>query len=203
MSTNPFSETPPPGYQASQARQRVGFGPRLGAWCIDLLASILFTVLLSMIFVSTKVSATPEIQELMDSILEIYRTLGVPDEVSVMVSTWLPAFVLARIVASVAYSLIEGLSGASPGKRVLRLRIARADGSEASTQTYLSRWAVKNIASILNFVALAPALSFVDFIGSLLGFVIFVGCFFTLGESRQALHDLIAQTAVFSSEKGV
>ena len=34
-------------------------------------------------------------------------------------------------------------------------------------------------------------------VGQVWGLVIFIGCFFVLGAKRQAIHDLIAKTAVF------
>jgi uncharacterized RDD family membrane protein YckC len=141
-------------------------------------------------------------RESLHSIVTLYRTLGLGQEVIDLVTRLLPAVVVGGAVGSLAYSLIEGLTGASPGKRITKLVIRRADGTPGSLQVYLSRWAVKYVYSIINFATMAPALAMVDFVGMLLGVVIFFGCFLVLGERRQALHDLIAQTAVYSTVPG-
>jgi len=39
-------------------------------------------------------------------------------------------------------------------------------------------------------------LSFIGSIGSLWGFVIFVGFFFAFGDKKQTIHDMIAKTVV-------
>ena len=38
-----------------------------------------------------------------------------------------------------------------------------------------------------------------DWLASIAGLAILVGCFFTLGQNRQALHDVLARTAVFAT----
>jgi uncharacterized RDD family membrane protein YckC len=61
----------------------------------------------------------------------------------------------------------------------------------------MKRWLLKNMSSvigILNLIMLSPVL---DLIGSIIGIVIFIGCFFVLGDNKQALHDILAGTAVF------
>ncbi|MCX6552925.1 MAG: RDD family protein [Acidobacteria bacterium] len=95
------------------------------------------------------------------------------------------------------YSLVEALTGASPGKMALKLKIAFEDGRQAPVSTYVTRWAVKYAGTLLSVVALIPGLHLVSPLASLASFVIFVGCFLVLGDKRQALHDLAAKTAVF------
>ena len=101
---------------------------------------------------------------------------------------------------SIAYSLIEGLGGASPGKLTMGYKIANQDASEGDTKLYLRRWAIKNLGAILTFIAFVPSLGFMESIGSLANFVIFLGCFAVLGQARLALHDRIAQTAVYHKD---
>jgi uncharacterized RDD family membrane protein YckC len=96
------------------------------------------------------------------------------------------------------YSLIEAFTGASPGKMVLKLKIGLEDGRNAPLGTYVSRWAVKYAGTLIGLVALMPGLALLGTIGSLAGFVIFIGCFLVLGDKRQALHDMAAKTAVFN-----
>jgi uncharacterized RDD family membrane protein YckC len=41
------------------------------------------------------------------------------------------------------------------------------------------------------------AIPLVKTVGSFLGFIIFIGCFFALGSNKQSIHDMISKTAVF------
>jgi uncharacterized RDD family membrane protein YckC len=100
-------------------------------------------------------------------------------------------------IVAVLYGLIEAFTGASPGKMVLKLKIGYEDGRPAPISVYATRWAVKNIGALLSALGLITGMSFLGTLGSLGGFVIFVGCFMVLGEKKQAIHDLAAKTAVF------
>ncbi len=98
---------------------------------------------------------------------------------------------------SLFYGLIEALTGASPAKRMLSLKIRNADGSEAPIGRLVLRYALKNCAF---FISLAGGILGVDafsWLSGLAGLAIFIGCFFVLGYERQALHDMIAETAVY------
>ncbi len=197
MSTNPFPPPPPSWPQFNPFAERVGFGQRMVAYIIDALATILFSVLLTFVLMNTNVGSTPTAQEVTESVVDLYEMLGIPQDITDFAVKFLPAMMLASVIGAVAYSLIEGLTGASPGKRAMGIRIRNADGSQPTSGTLLARWSIKNISAILSFVALAPTIAFVGTLGSFLGFAVFVGCFFALSDKRQALHDMIAQTAVF------
>lgn len=192
MSTNPFFV---PNDQP--VLERIGAGPRIVAAIIDMLGTMLLSTLLIFILMNSDIAATQQTQETLDSILDVYSALGVPAEVSDFATKFIPAMMLAGTIAAIAYSLIEGLTGASPGKRIMRIRICNADASAASLPTLLFRWSLKNISSVCSFLALAPFLAFVGTIGSFLGLIIFFGYFAMLGVNRQALYDIIAKTAVY------
>jgi uncharacterized RDD family membrane protein YckC len=192
-STNPFGAPEPIG----RHHLRVGFGPRLAAYVIDMLGSALFGALLAFLFLQLDVTTLPGMDEDLQTITDIYALFGLGGEFTDFMMKFIPALTLGSIIAAITYSLIEGMTGASPGKLVMSIRIAHPDGRAGSITLFLRRWAIKNISSILQFIALVPTLAFVDVIGGLLGLVIFVGCFFVLGQDRLALHDRIAQTAVY------
>lgn len=194
MSTNPFSNDQPSGLPVYD---RVGFGPRFGAFLIDVLASIVFALILSVLLMQFNVGQTKEFVETIQSLRSMYDMFGISTDVLDVMQNWLGAWVLSTIIANISYSLIEGLTGASPGKRILHIYIARSDGSHASLSTLLNRWVVKNVGAITSFIALVPALSLINTIGTFLAFAVFVGLFFVFSQNRQTLHDLIAQTAVF------
>ncbi len=111
----------------------------------------------------------------------------------------LGGFAIGIVVFGFLYSLIEGLTGASPGKMVLKLKVGTDDGRNAEVSVYLTRWAVKYSGQLLRFLALITGISVISTLGSLASLVIFVGCFMVLGANRQAIHDMAARTAVFNN----
>jgi hypothetical protein len=106
-------------------------------------------------------------------------------------------FVAGALLASFIYSLLEAFTGLTVGKLLLGIRVKNEDGTEGNTSLYLKRWAIKNINTLCGIAALVTGISFLSSIGGLCGLIIFIGCFFALGEKRQALHDTLAKTAVF------
>jgi len=111
------------------------------------------------------------------------------------------AMVLAFAVIGTLYFLVEGFTGYTLGKLILGIRIANADGTAASVTTLLGRYLVKNCNFILSLLGFVTGIHVLLTLGRLGGLIIFVGCFFTLGTARQAVHDMIMKTAVYP--KGV
>jgi len=117
-----------------------------------------------------------------------------------------------------AYCLMEVKYAATPGKMMLRLRIENQNAAPATTAQLLARYAMKHGARMCGlvdalmslrhlkiFYAWAPLVVFrrqpMEFItlrtvGELLWVFVFVGFFFTLGKSRQAIYDRLSQTVV-------
>ena len=95
------------------------------------------------------------------------------------------------------YSLIEACTGASPGKRLLKLKVGTADGRRGSLRLYVTRWAIKFSGTLLGLLGAIPGLHVLGLMAPAAGVIVFVGCFLALGDRRQALHDLGASTAVF------
>ncbi len=87
----------------------------------------------------------------------------------------------------------------TPGKMLLGIIIANADGSPAGTDVLLKRFLLKEGYNLLNFLALVLSISLLSTIGGLWSFVFLIGCFFALGEKKQALHDQIAKSAVLKA----
>ncbi|HEY6223598.1 MAG TPA: RDD family protein [Gemmatimonadales bacterium] len=106
-------------------------------------------------------------------------------------------FALAFALICAVYFLIEGFTGYTLGKLILGVRIANDDGTAAGVGKLLSRYLVKNSNSVLALLALFTGIHVLSTLGGLAGLIIFVGCFFTLGVRRQAIHDMIARTAVY------
>ena len=91
---------------------------------------------------------------------------------------------VGAVVIFVVYFLLEGFTGWTLGKLILGIQVANADGTAASVTTLLTRFAVKNIGSILRVVALVTGIRALFALGSFGGLIIFIGCFFTLGMAR-------------------
>jgi uncharacterized RDD family membrane protein YckC len=99
-----------------------------------------------------------------------------------------------------AVSLLELFAGTSPGKMAVGLVIAHADGRPGDARLWTRRWLIKNAGSLLSAVALIPVLAFVSLIATIMGGVLFIGCFLALGQDRMAFHDRLSQSAVFPKE---
>jgi uncharacterized RDD family membrane protein YckC len=90
---------------------------------------------------------------------------------------------------------------ASLGKIILKLYIARADGTPADRWTLLLRWSTIQlpiIALLLYTVTDAPGFYLLYGFSSL---IVFIGCLFAVNDSKQAWHDQWAKTAVFRRSK--
>ena len=104
---------------------------------------------------------------------------------------------IGLIAFAVLYGLIEAVTGASPGKMILGLQIGNDDGTIAAISTLFTRYAAKNISMLLSFLSLITGIQMIYSVGTIAGFIIFIGFFMVLGAKRQAIHDMVANTAVF------
>lgn len=162
---------------------RVGFGRRLGAFLIDyLIFSLIFTIVL---FVTGK----------MDELMSIGASGSFDLEEIMSASQSIAPLVLTL---SLIYYSLEAFIGATLGKLTLGIKIASADQKPAPIQKLLIRYLIKNVNTVLSAIGLAVA--FLGTIGSLLGFVVFIGYFFIFGQKKQGFHDMIAGTAVYYNE---
>lgn len=195
-STNPFGNpiTPPIEYL------RIGFGKRLVAYLIDALILVTITLGLGLLLMKFDAPIVGVVQEQIDQVMEVNKMIGVQRNLLSFVEGLLGGIMTAALVVGILYPLIEGITGASPGKRILRIVVANQNGAKGIVQLFLKRYAIKNLDSLLKLVALLPALGFVHTIGTVIGFVLFFGCFAVLGASHLALHDMIAKTAIFHVE---
>lgn len=197
-SLNPFGP-----YQPTIEDMRAGFGIRLGALAIDTVIAGVLTGAITLL-ISPLDLPTPEVLlEAQDSIGELFTLLNISGDNEDLVTGLMVSSSYAGAIGSILYMLIEGFTGASIGKRLLKLTVARADGTAGNQTLFLSRMFVKNSDRILHLIAILPLLTFlsgaVESAGSTIGFVLFIGCFFVLGRNRMALHDMVVKTAVFKT----
>lgn len=193
QTTNPFgtSSTPPIEFF------RVGFGKRFLAALMDVLITLTVSLAVALIVMQSSFTLPGFITNEVESITQLYSLIGISSSITSLLTTLIGSFMLGITVVGALYPLIEGLTGASPGKRVLRITVANANGSIGNLSLFLKRWAIKNIGGLLQLVGLLTALGVIDIISNVMGFIIFVGAFAMFSNARMALHDIIAQSAVF------
>jgi len=173
-----------------QSPERIGFGPRLGAFLIDsFLMAFLVSILVSLFMPEHMAVFTH------GRYLDILTGTGDAPSPEVMRSVWRVSSFMAHI--SMLYMLIEGFTGATPGKMALGLKIGRPDGTRGDQALYLTRYLIKNSPSLLNLLATTLGVGLIGSLSGIAGMVVLMGGFMMLSPDRQALHDRIAHTAVF------
>ncbi len=170
---------------------RVGFGKRFLAWFIDI---VIFSGILFTVIVSTGIY---------DLYVEFFSTMmesgGASVDPNLMADFEQVGYQITMYstVIGLLYFSLEVIYGATIGKMLMGLRIAHADRTWGSIQKLMIRSAIKNISFVFNVLFLATSAAIISTFGTILGFVAFIGCFVVLSEKKQALHDLIAGTAVY------
>lgn len=171
---------------------RVGFGPRLGAYLIDMvfngivgsiIGGALGATLTGIFFGSQAATGTAEGDAMVG---------GIGAMLGGMIGTIAGIYLMSLILF-----IMEGITGQTPGKMLLKLKNKNEDGAAAGAGALWTRALLKYIGAIMALLAGVTGVAIIGTIGSLAGFIIFIGCFFVLGQKRQAIHDLIAKTAVY------
>jgi len=195
--TDTFDTSMPP------TAERIGFGRRFGAALLDV---IIIVMLSGIVYAVAGSSFEPLVEKQIAAQLEEQNAAlaELDTDQAEMISGYTKMGILWGIIGTIVavlYSLTEIAMAATPGKMMLGIKIATADATVAPTATLATRWFVKTgLSSVLNIVATVTATSILSTLATIVGVVIFIGCFFVLGANRQALHDLIAKTAVYRRE---
>ena len=171
---------------------RIGFGRRLGAALID---SAIILVVISIIFYLDGLFS--DLGYLIEqgknsmgnqALMEQYQT-----EFSLKHKD---TFLFANIIILIYYSL-EIFIGASLGKIFLELRIALVDRKQATIASLFLRYIFKYLHVILAVFVFMTLSGLIDVISQIFSLLLIIGFFFTLGEKRQAFHDMLSGTAVY------
>ncbi|MCX7937503.1 MAG: RDD family protein [Chlorobi bacterium] len=190
--------------QVPLSELRIGFGRRFAAVFLDGIIVVVVSLLLNGMIGS-------ELEPLLNEKIEQQTaqqsaTLDELDEDSADAMMTMVRFltvwtVAVLITGCLLYGLTEIFLAASPGKMMLGIKIASQDGTPASTQALATRWFIKSgLSSLLGVVATLSDSIVLSVLYPLVSFIVFIGYFFVFGEKRQALHDLIAKTAVYRRE---
>jgi len=170
---------------------RVGFGRRLGAGLLDY------------IFITILLLSGMAVFGLFDFINSIDWESAMlnPEEMSIATETLTLKIMPLSFAITVAYCSMDIFFGATPGKMALSIKIGNSNRTIADLSTLTKRFIVKNIGSVFTLLYLITTISFFSSISAILSIVIIGGFFLTLAVHRQALHDKIANTAVFFKDE--
>lgn len=174
-----MANNPPVEMNPVDVDGRIGFNRRFGAFAIDVIAIGILTFITNLLTGDNGAEGPANLHHLSD----LTRQMA---SVGVAVS-----------VVQLLYCLIEGLTGASPGKMILRIQIRDAGGGSAAPGTLILRVIAKHIKVVATLLVSLTGSHLLAIAGLTGGIIFFFGCFLALGAARQALHDRILQTAVF------
>jgi uncharacterized RDD family membrane protein YckC len=180
---------------------RVGFGLRLGAYVLDF-------IILSVLALALRGPLVALFPEAFQQMLARQMSSPGMDEAKVAAArSFMEAMTrwsFSLTILAVVYGLIEGLTGWSPGKLILGIRVVDQSGQPASVGNLLVRYLFKNSASLVVLVGVLAASGVIQGVGQAAALIVVIGCFLVLGKARQALHDRIAGTVVLrKSDVGV
>jgi uncharacterized RDD family membrane protein YckC len=174
--------------------ERIGFGLRLGAYLIDgivigivggIIGSVLGGMLGGGVGAVAGGSGTPE---------DAAAAAAVGGIMGIIAGA-----AIGMGLVSIGWIAWEGLTGQALGKKLLKIRIKAEDGSDAGTDKLLTRAGVKYSPAILGLIGGFTHIGVITSLSSLANLVIFIGCLMVLGAKRQAIHDMVAKTAVFKA----
>ena len=174
--------------------QRVGALPRLAAALFDYVLSTLLTMVVAWKgwgwqALVEDLQGLEELMSLYEPVEEALAEAGLMGGVMGLLG--------ATALMSVVYPLVEGLTGASPGKWILGLRVGRQNGASGDVVLYLKRFAVKFIRPVMMALSAATGIGVLAWLSGPAGTVVSLGTLLLLASHKQALHDKLAGTAVY------
>lgn len=167
---------------------REGFGIRLGAYLIDAIIMMVVVMgLVMMIFTGT---------------FAVGFGGGGAATTTVDPGTVQLAGIIGSLLA-LGYASLEIFLARSVGKMALGLIIRSENAAPAPVGQLATRYVVKYSGSILGLLMFITGVEILGMLGNIASLVIVIGCFFVLGQKRQAFHDMIAKTAVYKLNPAV
>lgn len=152
--------------------ERIGFGHRLGATIVDMLIALMGGSALGTLF------------------------QAVDFRFGTLLGSFLSVVVGVSLVI-VCNNLIEALTGATIGKMLVGIRVRGLSGKEAHSHQLWTRFFIKNIPFMFIILAGVTYVKPIVTLGHVIALVVAAGCFLVFGESKQAMHDLVSETAVY------
>lgn len=175
------------------ARQE--FGIRLGAWFIDILSVGVLSNIAQQVLVSPgdmlALAAEAQNHLLVSNTIELYELL--------LKELWYLG--LANLIIVTVFYACEVITGQSVGKLALGLRVGTLDGTPAGQSIMLNRALFRHSGLLIGYFGFTLGNFWLTMIGALITLAVGIGCFFVLGDGRQALHDRLTRTAVFKKKQ--
>lgn len=173
---------------------RVGAGPRLAAAMLDYFLSTLAVMVAAWkgwgwSAIMEQLPGSEELTELYAPMEDALVAAGMVHGVAGLLA--------ATALLGLAYPLVEGLTGASPGKWALGLQVGRPNGHRGNVALYMTRFAVKFIRPVLGALAALTGVGLLGWLAGPAGLVVSVGTLLLFAPHKQALHDKLAVTAVY------
>ena len=125
--------------------QRVGAGPRLAAAALDYVMST-FAVMATA-WQGWGLFQLVETMPGLDGVRELYAPVEAM-LVEAGLDQGLTSLLAASALIGVMYPMVEGATGASPGKWIMGICIARPDGTKGDLGLYLRRFLVKYVRPV-------------------------------------------------------
>lgn len=167
---------------------RTSFFPRALATCIDCLCIFLPMLVSTSLGIASAISNSAEKGEttklLLGTIVGVFSTLSTN--------------ILVAMVGIGSMISMELFWGRTPGKIMVGLTVAHADGTSCALKERSLRTISKYSGILLFFLAMEFGIPFLDTFAGCVSFFIFIGYFFMLGKQRQAFHDMLSKTVVFN-----
>lgn len=130
--------------------------------------------------------------------LRLLKMLGVPlSSIDTNAAAW-GTLLFDFWTIAIFVMLIEVLVGASPGKLIMRLKVAREDGGHASMGRRLGRYLGKACCLLIIPPFGMTEIEAVVFSFLAIGVVSLLGTFLIFGPKKETLYDRLAKTAVFA-----
>jgi uncharacterized RDD family membrane protein YckC len=178
------------------APERATFWRRLGAYVIDTLVTVVLAAVGSRPLSGLFPHAVEQMLAMQMDKMSHAPNAAVAARMGSFAEMGVRFGIAAGLIMGV-YMLIEGLYGRALGKLILGLRIATAEGRAAPVGQLLLRMLVKYAGAVVQLLWLFTGVVALSKVSQILGFVVLGGCLIALWPRRQALHDLVAKTAVY------
>ena len=179
--------------QSNPLTSRIGFLKRFGAFLIDFV--ILFGISWVVQYFTGYHAASKEFQlAIKDAGQDAALMMQLTTE---FLSSQRNNLLLSTIIPLI-YLSMEILYGAALGKILLKLKIADADMTNALSSSLITRYLIKYIASLVSIIIIFSKSPMGFFLMIIIAFISMLSYLFVFGQKKQALHDMIAGTAVYN-----
>lgn len=183
---------------------RVGFARRFGAYLLDIVVLIVLSLIATAFFGQAfeTIGEAYFQKQLAEQNVALDELDAEQADAAMGVMGFMGSWaVVISIVGLVYFGLTETILAASFGKMLLGIKIANADGTSASTNALAIRWLAKTgLAYLLLIFTFFFSATIFQMLYFVVAIVAFIGYFLMFGANRQALHDIIAKTAVYRRE---